>query len=179
MDEKWLPIVGYEGLYKVSDFGRIMRTKDMPGTFDGKILKPHLNRGGYQTINIYKNGKRHIFTVHRLVMEAFVGIRPNNMQVNHKDGDKTNNHLDNLEYVTISENHRHAFRTGLKSQRGDSANNRKISESDVPKIRKFLKEETQEAVAARFNVCRATIGNIATGKSWWYVKEEEDGNVEQ
>ena len=174
MSEEWLPIVGYEGLYKVSDFGRIMRTKDMPGTFDGKILKTHLNRGGYQTLNIYKNGKRHIFTVHRLVMEAFVSIRPDDMQVNHKDGDKTNNHLDNLEYVTISENHRHAFRIGLKSQRGDSASNRKLSVKDVYDIRKLLPEETQESIAKRFNVCRAAIGNIATGKSWGYLKEEEE-----
>ena len=79
----------------------------------GKILKPKLDKYGYKTIVLSKNGKRHNYTIHRLVAKAFIP-NPNNLpQVNHKDGDKLNNNIENLEWCTCKENQKHKWKNGL------------------------------------------------------------------
>lgn len=92
-DEIWKPIPGYEGRYWASNLGRIKSRR--------KILKTHYSESGYEKVSLYKHGKK----VHRLVMAAFEGEKPYpEFEVNHKDGDRSNNKLDNLEYVTHYEN---------------------------------------------------------------------------
>lgn len=109
--EVWLPVKGYEGLYSVSNYGRI---KSLPRyTTKGRILKPHTNkRNGYTYVSLSKNNVRATKRVHVLVMEAFRGFvggsfNPNCV-IDHIDGDKTNNKLENLEMVTQAENDRRA-----------------------------------------------------------------------
>lgn len=110
MKEVWKPIPGYNGMYEVSNNGRVK------SYYNGKVklLKPYVNDNGYIVYTLSKNGKSKRKRIHRLMMKAFVGIDPDRPVVNHKDGNKLNNTLDNLEWATSSENNKHAFATGLK-----------------------------------------------------------------
>ena len=131
MEEIWMPIKGYEGLYDVSNLGRVKRlerTTENSGTYSGYstfkelILKPRENkkRHGYYEISLKKNKKEKRFKIHRLVALTFIPNPDNKPEVNHKDGDKSNNCVDNLEWVTSKENKKHAWETGLQN-----ANHRK------------------------------------------------------
>ena len=115
--EKWLDVVGYEGLYQVSNFGRV---KSLPReTTSGRVLKPHINkRNGYVYITLSRENKQEEKRVHILVANAFIGANQEGLQVNHKDGNKTNNNVTNLEYCTQSENMKHAYAVGLEKPRG-------------------------------------------------------------
>lgn len=105
MEKKWADIKGFEGLYKVSNYGEVFSIRA------NKILKPYLN-GGYLRIGLSKNGKRTAKMVHVLVAEAFIGEKPfDGAQVNHKDLDRQNNRADNLEWCSGSENVRHCLAT--------------------------------------------------------------------
>lgn len=112
----WLPVVGYEGLYEVSDAGDVRRVgPDASGRlrYQGRILARHLARGYVHHI-LHKAGEKpKNVLAHILVAEAFIGPRPEGHVVNHKNGDKSDPRLDNLEYVTPSENHMHALENGL------------------------------------------------------------------
>lgn len=104
--EIWKEIPDYEGLYQISNFGNVK------SLISNKILKPSKDRFGYVRFNALKNKKAKTLRIHRLVMEIFNPI-DNIMQVNHIDGNKLNNRLDNLEWCTDSENKKHAYKTGL------------------------------------------------------------------
>lgn len=93
--ETWKDVKGFEGKYFVSSFGRVKNNTT--------VLKPHMNKNGYCTVRLYKDGKHYPFYIHRLVMEHFSGCE-GNFEVNHKDGNKNNNKLSNLEVVSHKEN---------------------------------------------------------------------------
>jgi hypothetical protein len=101
------------GNYAVSDRGRVKRLTPGRRTKPGQMLSLSLMKIGYHMVNPVVDGKNVPMYVHRLVAEAFVGPCPAGLEVNHKDGDKTNNVVTNLEYVTHGENMRHARRLGL------------------------------------------------------------------
>ena len=116
MKEEWKPIKGLESEYAVSDLGRVRsldRFVTNPGnpaggySQRGQMLKVCTAKNGYSVVNI---GRDRTTYVHRLVAEAFIGEIPHGLTVNHIDGDKSNNSVANLEIVTYSETHRHAFR---------------------------------------------------------------------
>jgi len=110
MHEEWRPINGFEGLYEISSYGRVKSFKSHPS---GKILKTNLDSNGYPKISLSKNGAKKDALVHRLVAEAYLPRVDGKTCVNHIDGNKANNRLDNLEWCTYSENIKHAIRTGL------------------------------------------------------------------
>lgn len=114
MNEEWR--LFFNGLYEVSNFGNVRRAVDGINTKAGQLKKPSINTYGYLIIGAYDSGKRKNIFVHRAVMDAFVGPCPKGMAVNHKDGNKLNNHLDNLEYVTPKENMIHAAEHGLTAK---------------------------------------------------------------
>ena len=129
MDEIWKPIEGYEDLYQVSSYGRVKsndRTEICKNGLvrfrEGKILKPHQNYNGYLWVSLCKNDKRKKNKIHRLVAQAFIPNINNKPQVNHIDGNKHNNNLKNLEWVTSKENMEHAIK---KRSLGSSKRNEK------------------------------------------------------
>lgn len=123
MEEAWKDIQGYEGKYQVSNLGRI-KSLDRYVPFgqnasrlrklEGKVLKLQPHQQGYSVVSLSKDSKISQYLVHRLVAEAFIPNPENKEMVNHKDGNKQNNNVTNLEWATRQENEDHAFRTGLK-----------------------------------------------------------------
>lgn len=121
MSEEWRPVVGYEGRYEVSNTGQVRGIERMVDYVDGRrTTNPGGTKNvavgalGYYTVTLRANGHRRVEYVHRIVAKAFI---PNPMQkrtVNHKDGNKLNNHVSNLEWATHSENNRHAVVMGLR-----------------------------------------------------------------
>jgi len=117
-EERWLPVVGYESHYEVSDRGRVRRIAPSRGTRVGRLLRLTPDDNGYPKVGLSVAGSVLEIHVHRLVALAFIGPRVDRLTVNHRDGVKTNNTIENLEYVTYAENNAHAIRTGLKQLRG-------------------------------------------------------------
>lgn len=107
MKEIWKPAYGYEKLYEVSNLGRV-RSKQTHA-----ILSSYVNENGYRIVGLNKNKNHKNWRVHRLMMLSFYGPDPEHPVVNHKDGNKLNNRLDNLEWTTSRDNNLHAVRTGL------------------------------------------------------------------
>ncbi len=111
MNEEWRLMPS--GLYEISNYGNVRRATDGINTRAGQPKRVSLSSNGYLIFGHFDNGKHTNILVHKAAAEAFLGIAPEGMQVNHKDGNKLNNRIDNLEYVTVSENARHAYRMGL------------------------------------------------------------------
>lgn len=105
--EVWKDVKGYEKLYEVSNYGNV-RSLNYNGTKKVVLLKPQETIHGYFMVQLYKNGISKKFQVHRLVMISFVENTKNKPCVNHKNGIKTDNRLENLEWVTYSENEKHS-----------------------------------------------------------------------
>lgn len=121
MTEIWKDIVGYEGLYQVSNLGRVksLPKYDRKGRFHSERIKAPANNGtGYLVVNLKHDGKQQMRTVHRLVAEVFLPNDNTSLEINHIDGDKSNNCVNNLEWCTRSENIRHAVKNGLHTYFG-------------------------------------------------------------
>lgn len=126
MKEIWIDVIGYEGIYEVSNLGRIRTTlgKTTHTQYHGerlwhqRILKKKINKKNKEErVNLYKNNQRKEMLVHRIIAFSFFKEDINNpdITVNHKDGNRLNNNLDNLELLSLAENIRHAFENGLMS----------------------------------------------------------------
>jgi hypothetical protein len=161
----WRNIRGYEGHYQVSSTGQVRSLKR-----GGRLMSPAVSRTGYYQVNLYLEGRVKHFYVHRLVAAAFIKPIPEGMEVNHKDGDKSNNDVDNLEIVTAEENLRHARETGLMPSGGERSPVAKLTEEEVGEIREAkVRGERAALVAARFGVCERTIYGIWERKTWRQV----------
>ena len=108
MKEEWKDIPEYEGLYRISNFGSVY------SLIKDKVLKPAKHKRGYEVIVLSKDKKHKTYLVHRLVAKTFIPNPQNKIEVNHKDGNKNNNNVLNLEWCTREENTRHAFLNGLR-----------------------------------------------------------------
>ena len=140
-----------------SDNSGLMKTRDRAGT-------------DYQIINLSKlDGSKRTFRVHRLVMMAFNPVENmNELEVNHIDGNKKNNKIENLEWCTASENQIHAFKTGLnKPRRGEESNFSKLTEDDVKKIFELREKGLlQKEIAEIIGCTKSNISCILRKKSW-------------
>ncbi len=135
MVENWKDIKDYEGLYQISDKGLVK------SLITGNIRMLQKNKWGYSVVILTKNKKQKQHFVHRLVAEAFIPMQEGKYEVNHIDGNKTNNNVSNLEWCTKSENIRHAFRTGLKDYHGSKGpSSRKIIDTRTGIVYGTLKE---------------------------------------
>ena len=178
MIEIWKPIKNYENIYEVSNLGRIKSLSRTIKRKDGKplkikeqILKGSKDTKGYIQVELKKDGKRYIKTIHRLVAETFIENKNNKEQVNHIDGNKENNCVYNLEWVTCQENIQHAWLNNLKvASYGENHPNHKLNEEQVKYIMKNYKPRNKEyglrALARKFNVSTGPIQNIINGKGW-------------
>lgn len=170
--EVWRPVVGYEGMYSVSDQGRIRGdARLVPHMVDGKrlperILKPRINKAtGYPTVNLTRENKRRTFTVHILVAAAFLGPRPFGMEVAHGDGDRTNPRLSNLRYTTKVGNRDDSRRHGTLAM-GTRLPQSKLNEAAVMDIRSggLLREH-----AERYGVALSTVCRVRNRVDWKHV----------
>ncbi len=108
--ELWKNVVGFEGVFIVSSLGRAKRLKCRFAKED-RLLKPHIGKRGYYVYNLCYKGKNKICSMHRLVAQAFISNPENKREVNHKDSNKLNNEISNLEWTTPQENSRHAVKS--------------------------------------------------------------------
>jgi len=175
--ETWRDVVEYEGVYQVSDAGRVRsldRMVDGPRVqrkSKGKSIRPSLV-SGYKQAGLQQNGLRKYFYVHRLVAAAFIGPRPVGRQINHIDGKKLNNRPSNLEYVTQSENTLHAYRTGLlKSMCGVDSPHAKLNDKDVLEIRAAYAAGgiTMKKIAFKYEVSHSQIRRIIQRQTWAHL----------
>lgn len=178
-NEIWKDIPGYEGMYQVSDLGRVRGVDRIDGNGHlrkGKILVPTDNGTGYLQLSLSKDAKCRKFTVHRLVMLAFADLRPEGCNINHKDGDKHNNNLRNLEYVLFQDNSRHAVKKlgkmfGVKGEKHPSA---KLTQSEVLEIRRLYAAGGvgYPRLARMFGVTKTTIEALIKKRTWSHIKED-------
>jgi hypothetical protein len=175
MTEFWKDIEGYEGLYQISNKGRVksLGNKHRKSVM---ILKPTIEYYGYHTVSLCRNQEGKTKKVHRLVAKAFVSGYDDTKEINHKDGNKLNNIPENLEWVTVKENAQHAFRIGLrKNSKADKHPERKISSEDVFCIHGLYLTGlfTQLDIGRMFGISDGHVGMILDGKRWKsiYFKE--------
>lgn len=178
MKEVWRDIEGYEGLYQVSNKGNVRsldRDTEHPigsGRFakrKGRVLKAS-NRAGYPSVMLTNGKSRKTFTVHRLVAIAFIPNCGDLPCVNHKDGNKENNHSSNLEWASYMDNSVHAVSTGLVNNNGHRNTQSKLTEDQVKEIRELHtprhKMYSSEALGKKYGVSDVTICNIINNKTW-------------
>lgn len=133
MEELWKNIKGYEGLYQISSLGRVK------SFYKNKILKPRVKENNYLIVSLYKEGKDKKFYIHRLVAEAFIPNTDNKEYVNHKDFNKSNNSVENLEWVTRSENFRH-YKYSEKWNKTLEIRNKKLVSKTLNRAKKYKKK---------------------------------------
>lgn len=170
------PIKNYEGLYEISEFGNIYSVEKIVkcGRKGSSIRKqerkekiPRFNKNGYKRVSICKEGIRKTYSIHRLVAITFIE-GDSGLTVNHKDGNKLNNHYSNLEFISRTENVKHAYRTGLTKSVGVNSVLSKLSEKEVKEILKS--DLTLQKLADKYNVHKSTIHRIKKGIGYSNVK---------
>lgn len=183
--EVWKPVVGYENVYSVSDWGRVRRDgvdSLKRDTHIGKIMK-FQPAHGYLRVGLRMFGQRQrVQFVHRVVAAAFLGPRAPGKQINHKDGNKANNRISNLEYVTRKENAAHAvrkgfYRTGKHHPRaidptpaqGERNVKAKLNQLQVRVIRRLAPIMTPVMIAHIFSVSPSAIHSIKKRKTWRHI----------
>ncbi|HRG19212.1 MAG TPA: NUMOD4 motif-containing HNH endonuclease [Flavobacterium lutivivi] len=175
-EEEWFPILFIDEPYEISN---LLRVKKLPREVKNKqslfmtkerIISPWLSKSKYYSIKIKTKGKNTSFLFHRIVAQAFIPNPENKPQVNHINGIKTDNRIENLEWVTGSENVQHALKTGLLIPfKGENHPSSKLTELQVLEIRKLKKSMTQKEIGKLFGVKYQVIGNILRNEIWKHV----------
>ena len=169
-NEIWRSIESLNGKYEVSNYARIRNAKT------GKILKQFVSRHGYNVLQVRPTPYHPVnIRVHRIVAEAFLGKCPDGCVVNHKDGNKKNNSVENLEYVSPSENNIHALNAGLRhratkgnQRRGENHPSAVLTENEVRRILQIHKDRRwgKVKIARQFNISVGAVSAILQNRSW-------------
>ena len=184
IEEIWKDIPGWEGSYQVSSLGRVRSIDRMVTAIDGKVhhrkgrfLKPRRTDRNYLNVVLSKTKSyQPSIRIHRLVALAFIGPPPDpKMEINHKNGVRDDNRVENIEWVTKSENVKHAFRIGLRCWKGENHPTSKLTENQVLEIKRLIRDGLGNTeIAKRYNVKHYTISKIRTGDNWPHVSLPED-----
>jgi hypothetical protein len=182
MKEIWLPVIGYEGLYSVSNLGRVLshkrhirisacdRKKEHFIEIKEKVCRANKGNGGYLYHGLTKDGILKSIKVHRMVAMAFIPNPEGHPQVNHKDGNKQNNLLENLEWCTSRENLIHALRTGLRSAKGEKNAAHVRTEEQVRECKRLLATGLSCTDVGKITgVPMKAVSKIKTGYTWSHV----------
>lgn len=172
--ERWVPVVGFEQLYEVSNHGRVrtvehvvLRSNGVPQTIKARMKTATTRRDRRRMVTLSSNRKSRVYLVHRLVAFAFLGSPQGNQQVNHVDGDPANNNLSNIEWVSPKENINHALDTGLIKNYGERQHGSKIKVSDVSQVISMARDGTkQRDIAASFGIHQSQVSRVISGKAW-------------
>lgn len=169
MSEIWKPVRGYEDVYAVSSTGRVKRIAGGQGAQDGLILTPQMNRFGYMQVGLNRDNKKTMFRVHRLVMAAFSNDIGD--QVNHKNGIRHDNRLENLEWCTHAENVRHGFRvTKNHTHVGENHPGARMNAQSVAELRRrFDGGERLCDLAEMFGLTHSGASQIAHRRTWRHI----------
>lgn len=169
---EWRDIPGYEGFYQVSNTGLVRRIKSAKGTHVGKILVRGISAAGYPYHILCVNAKGKNWRVHQLVMLAFVGVAPAGMEINHKSGIKTDNRLENLEYVTHQENITHTIELKGCAVQGTKNHNAKLNDERVREIRRLYSSGLMPIykLAPIYGVSRTVIWSVVHHLKWKHVE---------
>lgn len=169
MEETWTHITGFEEWFAINTNGVVKRIKSGRTSLAGKILKPSISKTGYHMADLYINGKHNSRLIHRLVAMMFIPNPHNYPQINHKNGIKSDNTVENLEWCTSAMNNRHAFAIGLnRGPRGEQQGRHKLTQNDVETIRNMYSTNnySHRKLGAMFGVCHQNIGCIVNNQSW-------------
>lgn len=175
MNEEWIEVKGWNGKYQISNHGRL---KSINGkfkkTFPEFITNGTIGYGGYRIVTLRRPGKIYQVRNHTLVADHFLD-KPNidsRITVNHKDGNKLNNHVSNLEWLSSGDNTRHAIRTGLINIKGERHPQAKLTSEKVIEMRRLKKESglTHQKIADMFGVTRRQAGDVINGVNWGWLK---------
>lgn len=176
IDEEWKVIKDFPD-YAITNKGKIKRITDSRTYKAGRLIKPSMSPNGYLHIVLRKNNKPITLSIHRLVSKHFDPNYNEDLQCNHKNGDKTDCSINNLEMVTDSENKKHAVQTGLlKPLKGEKNGASKLKDGEVWLIKKILYYKNKnvikisnENIGKMFNISYALISLINTNKRWKHI----------
>lgn len=163
---KWIP--NYECKYAIDEYGNIYSYKK--GNSELKKLARHINRNGYPDIGLSLNGEIRTFRVHRLVADVYLG--ESKMIVNHKDGNKLNNHYSNLERSTHSKNTKHAYDMGLINRpKGEDSTSTKFTNNDIIRMREIHRSKvmSKQMIAEYFDTTMGCVKAIVMRKTWKHI----------
>jgi hypothetical protein len=181
MKEIWKDIKEYKGLYQVSNLGNVkslsrkLKTKNGFRQVKTKILKPAISLHGYSRVILWKNNVPRNFAVHRLVAMNFLKKDSHRLTVNHKDGIKTNNNLNNLEWLTICENIAHSIKLGLSDCKGEKSPSHILKENQVLEIRELWQSSQHRLTDLMkiFNCSKSCISQIVHNRTWKHLTPKE------
>jgi hypothetical protein len=168
MVEVWKDIKGFEGLYMVSNIGNVKRLKSK-WVLNERLIGRLVDRDGYFRRTLCKNSLCKQITEHRLVATTFIENLENKLTINHINGIKTDNRVENLEWNTNLENKQHAISTGLTDLKGTNHPRCKLSEKDVLEIREIGFTQTRTALSKKYGVSRNSILGIINRKYWNHI----------
>ena len=155
--------------YEVNAYSTIRRIRPAQGTWKNRRLSPTVNSNGYMTVRLTSKGKGKNEYLHRIVALTFIGPPPSaKHEVDHIDGNKANNRVSNLRWVTREENMKFAHANGQIHNKGSNHALAKLNEDQVSQIRESFKagRQTPKQLAAHFKVSLATIYSIVSNKTW-------------
>jgi len=170
MEKIWKTIPGYSR-YKASSDGEIY-TPNWKGGKTGSIMKPALDGNGYfRTMLVDDEGRNRTIKVHRIIAQTFIENPEELKEVNHLNGNKADNRLCNLEWVSHQQNIRHSFDNGLQNNRGENNPISKLTEQDVLEIRSKFKPRLygRKKLAEEYQVKASTIKDVVLRKSWMHI----------